>query len=121
MIICIGAMMTPVIKISYEGYLTAPQTSCDCTRVGSRTSPGHQVRSRLKFAFDIEAIELEAIQNHIRDIALLTATNAEDWNYRFLGDRRNPCGDSVICFTHPLAKAYAMCISKFMKMPVKLA
>lgn len=108
--------MTLVIKIGYRGYLTCPQTSVRVPIKAAR----HQVRSRLQFAFDIEALELEAVQNHIRDVALLTATDVDDWNYRFIEDRRNPYSDNLICFTHPTAKAQAMPISKFMRMPVKL-
>ena len=114
-------MMTLVIKSGYESYLTLPQPSCECTHQGSETSPRHQVRSCLKFAFDIEAVELEAVENHIRDVALLTATNVNDWNYRFIEDRRNPNGDDVICFTHPTATAHAIPTSKFMRLPTEPA
>lgn len=32
----------------------------------------------------IEGIDQHAVETYIRDLALLTLTNAEDWNLRFL-------------------------------------
>ena len=48
---------------------------------------------------DIENVDQIAIENYIRDLALLTMTNAEDWNFRFVAA---PCtsGEGLIWFTH---------------------
>ena len=48
---------------------------------------------------DIENVDQDAIENYIRDLALLTMTNAEDWNFRFVVA---PCtsGEGLIWFTH---------------------
>ena len=76
------------------------------------------MRRLAKFTFEIEDVELDLVQSHIQDVALLTATNIEDWNYRFIKDRRNVRGVDLICFTHPTSKAPAVPVSHFIKVPV---
>jgi len=71
------------------------------------------MRSHFKFEFDIEDIEPEAVQNYIWDLALLTATDADDWNYRFIRDWRN--NEDLICFVHPRVKPYALLVSDFLR------
>jgi hypothetical protein len=43
------------------------------------------------------------VEECINDLALLTLTNAPDWNHRFSseGDLGNPTGKDVIIFSHP--------------------
>jgi len=39
-------------------------------------------RSLAKLAFEVEDVELDLVQSYIQDVALLTATNIDDWNYK---------------------------------------
>lgn len=53
--------------------------------------------------FDISTIDERKVQDLINDLALRTATNASDWNYRFVNaeDRRNPKHRDAVVFSHP--------------------
>jgi len=50
-------------------------------------------------AIDIENVDQNAIENYIRDLALVTMTDAEDWNFRFVAVR-STSGEGLIWFTH---------------------
>jgi len=50
-------------------------------------------------AIDIENVDQKAVENYVRDLALLTMTNAEDWNLRLVAARCTS-GEGLIWFTH---------------------
>jgi hypothetical protein len=70
----------------------------------------------------IEGIDQCAVETHIGELALLTLTNAEDWNFRFVavGDPLNWLDKDLICFTHPkVTKTVFVRVAYFMREDAK--
>ncbi len=65
----------------------------------------------------VESIDQCAVETHIRDLALLTMTNVEDWNFRFLrlGDPGNWLDGELVCFTHPKLTPVYVRLAYFMR------
>jgi len=61
---------------------------------------------------DIENVDQTAVENYIRDLALLTMTNAEDWNFRFVA-ARNPFAPNLVWFTHAAQAPHSVPVVAF--------
>jgi hypothetical protein len=87
----------------------------DCWRksVGFDTGYCRRCKKLTCEPFAINAVCEPIVSAHIRAVALLTMTNAVDWNYRFLlcEDHRK----DVICFTHPGVGSHTFPVSLFVR------